>query len=179
MRVRRFPAGWEYGATIDGDFHMTQMGWAEEAIQQLQHHPFVQLYSNLIYLSASQRPHRMMASFAWNWLNRRTVCKADQDTPNAVGGAWAFTRNAFDAVGGMLDACICGSGDWHMAFGMVGRTSGSREFINASQLRGGNPRVAGARQGAAHGYRLYRPSGAAPLAWGAAKSRLQQYVPNQ
>jgi hypothetical protein len=129
--VRSFPAGWQYGATIDGDFHMTQMGWAEEAIHQLQHHPFVQLYSNLIYLSACHRPHRMMSSFAWNWLNRRRICRADQDSPGAVGGAWAFTREAFDAVGGMLDACICGSGDWHMAFGLVGRSSGNRE-VNAT-----------------------------------------------
>lgn len=125
--VRHFPADWRYGAAIDGDFHMTQIGWAEEAIHQLQHHPFVQLYSNLIYLSASQRPHRMMPSFAWNWLNRPAACQADRDTPGAVGGAWAFTREGFDAVGGMLDSCICGSGDWHMAFGLVGRGSGNRE----------------------------------------------------
>jgi hypothetical protein len=129
--VRRFPTGWQYGATIDGDFHMTQMGWAEEAIHQLQRHPFVQLYSNLIYLSASHRPHRMMPSFAWNWLNRRPRRRADQDSPGAVGGAWAFTRDAFDAVGGMLDACICGSGDLHMSFGLVGRSSGSRELKSA------------------------------------------------
>jgi hypothetical protein len=128
LAVRRFPPDWEYGATIDGDFHMTHIDWAEEAMHQLQHHPFVQLYSNLIYLSSSHRPHRLMPSFAWNWLNHRNLCQADQDSPGAVGGAWAFTREAFDAVGGMLDACICGSGDWHMAFGLVGRSSGSREF---------------------------------------------------
>ncbi len=129
--VRGFPAGWRYGATLDGDFQMTQIGWAEEAIQQLQHHPFVQLYSNLIYLSASHRPHRMMSSFAWNWLNRPDICRADGDSPGAVGGAWAFTREAFDAVGGMLDCCICGSGDWHMAFGLIGRSSGNRELKSA------------------------------------------------
>ncbi len=139
--VRSFPADWEYGATIDGDFQMTRVSWAEEAIQQLQHHPFVQLYSNLIYLSPSHRPHRMMASFAWNWLHRRTVCKADQDSPGAVGGAWSFTRHAFDAVGGMLDACICGSGDWHMAFGLVGRSSGSREVKATHPNYGGTIRA--------------------------------------
>lgn len=126
--VRRFPGDWQYGATIDGDFQMTHIDWASEAVHQLQHHPFVQLYSNLIYLSASHRPHRMMSSFAWNWLNKRGMCRADQDSPGAVGGAWAFTREAFDSVGGMLENCICGSGDWHMAFGLVGRSSGSREL---------------------------------------------------
>ena len=37
----------------------------------------------------------------------------------ATGGAWAFTRNAFDAVGGMMDQCILGHADWFMAFGLV------------------------------------------------------------
>lgn len=89
-------------------------GMAEEAIHQLQRHPFVQLHSNLIYLSACDRSHRMMPSFDWNRLNRRPRRRADRDRPGAVVG--------------MLDACICGSGDWHMAFGLAGRSSGSREL---------------------------------------------------
>jgi hypothetical protein len=28
--VRRFPAGCQYGATTDCDFHMTQMGWPKK-----------------------------------------------------------------------------------------------------------------------------------------------------
>ena len=47
------------------------------------------------------------------------------DTPRgrkvgATGGAWAFTREAFDATGGLLDRCILGHGDWFSAFGLVG-----------------------------------------------------------
>jgi hypothetical protein len=125
--VRSFPPGFEYGALIDADFQMTRTDWAEEAIHMLQHHPFVQLYSNLTYLSPSNRPHRMMSSFAWNWANNRALCVSDQDSPGAVGGAWAFTSDGFDAVGGMLESCICGSADWHMAFGLVGLSSGRRE----------------------------------------------------
>jgi len=125
--VSHFPPGWEYGALVDGDFHMTRIDWAEEAVHMLQHHPFVQLYSSLVYLSPSYRPHRMMSSFAWNWLNNRSVCVSDQDSPGAVGGAWAFTSGAFDTVGGFLESCICGSGDWHMAFGLVQQSSGLRE----------------------------------------------------
>ena len=37
----------------------------------------------------------------------------------ATGGAWAFRRSAFDTTGGLLDTCVCGHGDWHMAFGLV------------------------------------------------------------
>ena len=38
----------------------------------------------------------------------------------ATGGMWAFRRPAFDTVGGLLDKCILGHGDWFMAFGLVG-----------------------------------------------------------
>jgi hypothetical protein len=37
----------------------------------------------------------------------------------ATGGAWAFRRTAFDAVGGLLDKCILGHADWFMAFGLI------------------------------------------------------------
>jgi len=38
----------------------------------------------------------------------------------ATGGAWAFRRSAFETVGGLLDKCILGHGDWFMTFGLVG-----------------------------------------------------------
>jgi hypothetical protein len=38
----------------------------------------------------------------------------------ATGGMWAFRRAAFDTVGGLLDKCILGHGDWFMTFGLVG-----------------------------------------------------------
>jgi hypothetical protein len=38
----------------------------------------------------------------------------------ATGGAFAFTRYAFDTVGGMLDRCILGHADWYMAHQLVG-----------------------------------------------------------
>jgi hypothetical protein len=37
----------------------------------------------------------------------------------ATGGAWTFTRDAFNTVGGLLDRCILGHADWFMAFGLV------------------------------------------------------------
>ena len=67
--VQRFPADWEYGAVIDADFHMTRRDWALEAIHQLQHFDFVQLFSSYTDLSAKHTPYRVMPSFAWTNLN--------------------------------------------------------------------------------------------------------------
>lgn len=63
----------------------------------------------------------------------------------ATGGAWAFTRRGFDIVGGLLDICICGHGDWFMTFGLVSElapetglpsyTEGYRRAIVAWQQR--------------------------------------------
>ena len=152
--VQRFPPNWRYGAVIDGDFHMTRRDWALEAIHQLQHYDFVQLFSSYSDLSAAHRPFRIMASFAHNYVNRasnseyRSMLRAAAAAPygyygmqpkatlgkpapwsvGATGGAWAFRRSAFDAVGGLLDTCILGSADWHMAFGLVGAADSAAEL---------------------------------------------------
>lgn len=38
------------------------------------------------------------------------------------GLAWAFTRQACDAVGGIFDTAIWGGGDWHMAHALIEKT---------------------------------------------------------
>lgn len=38
------------------------------------------------------------------------------------GLAWACTRQAFDAVGGLIDFAIWGGGDWHMAHALIEKT---------------------------------------------------------
>jgi hypothetical protein len=154
LAVQRFPPDWRYGAVIDGDFHMTRQDWALEAVHQLQHYDFVQLFSSYSDLSSQHRPFRVMASFAFNYLNGganasyRAMLRQAAAAPygyyggqpattggkavpwaiGATGGAWAFRRSAFDAVGGLLDSCILGSADWHMAFGLVGAVDGAAEL---------------------------------------------------
>jgi hypothetical protein len=55
----------------------------------------------------------------------------------APGGAWAFRRAAFDAVGGLLDRCILGSADFFMAFGLAGQASSverEKQFANGKKV---------------------------------------------
>ena len=89
------------------------------------------------------RPYRLNSTFAWNYLHqeefrtdqlRRKGPSGDPGYyvkmqpskefpfgfwPGAPGGAWAWRRSAFDTVGGLLDTCILGSGDYHMAAGLA------------------------------------------------------------
>lgn len=149
--VAHFPIGWKYGGYSDGDFHFTRHDWALEAIHMLQHHEFVQLFSNYSDLTSQtatsdtgHRVYRHNSSFAWNYLHQaefKALKQQQQKTdpyygqviptgvfpfgfpPGAPGGAWAWRRSAFDTVGGLLDTCIMGSADWWMAFGLIGQTS--------------------------------------------------------
>jgi hypothetical protein len=155
--VQRFPAGWKYGAVIDADFHMTRRDWALESIHQLQHFDFVQLFSSYSDLSVEHRPYRVMPSFASNYANRGSVRESSALTgrvacggygygshgygshvdrtpngPGATGGAWAFRKSAFDTVGGLLDVCVLGSADWHMAFGLVGEATTAPELTRCT-----------------------------------------------
>lgn len=151
LGVQRFPDGWQHGGYSDGDFHFTRYDWALEAIHMLQHHEFVQLFSNYGDLTSAtatsdtgHRMYRSNSSFAWNYLHQdefRSIKQAQQKTdpyygqllptdvfpfgfpPGAPGGAWAWRRSAFNTVQGMLDTCIMGSADWWMAFGLIGQTS--------------------------------------------------------
>lgn len=147
----KFPPGWKYGGYSDGDFHFTRHDWALEAIHMLQHHEFVQLFSNYADLSPATATsfdgHRMMrnnSSFAWNFLHqeefRATKMKQQKldpyygqliptaafpfgFPPGAPGGAWAWKPSSFSTVQGMLDSCPAGSADWWMAFGLIGQVT--------------------------------------------------------
>lgn len=43
--------------------------------------------------------------------------------PGAPGGGWAFTRDAFDTIGGLLDVNILGGGDSEMAHGLINQVT--------------------------------------------------------
>jgi hypothetical protein len=148
--VSHFPADWRYGAYVDGDFHFTRHDLALEAIHQLQHYDFVQLFSQYADLSGKtygtgNRVLRVNNGFAYNYVQRgfqlpdgfghggwrvpgcpddpygyEMSLAAAPTGVGATGGAWAFRRSAFDIVGGMLDGCILGHADWFQTFGLVG-----------------------------------------------------------
>jgi hypothetical protein len=114
------PNDFEYVAFVDADFLFTRADWATETLHMLQHYDAVQMYSNLTYLTSDFQPHNQMKGFAYLHCQGEAVPK-EYGHRGAVGGAWAFRRSALEKLGGLLDVCILGSGDWHMAFALAGR----------------------------------------------------------
>jgi len=159
IAAARLPVDAKYIGYADGDFTFTRHDWALEAIHMLQHHQFVQLFSSYADLTGEtatsfdgHRPYRLNSTFAWNFLHQRqfreemerrtrtgggeyfrTKTKSAKFPfgywPGAPGGAWAWRRSAFDTVGGLLDTCILGSGDYHMAVGLCGLPDEHVEMI--------------------------------------------------
>jgi hypothetical protein len=135
--VQRFAPDWQYGAYVDGDVVMTRYDWALESIHLLQHYDWLQLFSHYCDLGPKHEPLRITPSFMQRWttgdLTREESKRLYRGEPYVVGDgpakrpgaaatglAWAFRRNSFEACGGLLDTCVVGSGDWHMAFGLIG-----------------------------------------------------------
>jgi hypothetical protein len=139
--VQHFPPNWKYGAVVDADFHWSRYDIALETIHQLQHYDFVQMFSSYTDLSGEHyghghRPIGHNNGAAYNYVKNgmpegfgqggwATGASSDGGygyggKVGATGGAWAFRRSAFDTVGGMMDRCILGHGDWFMFFGLIG-----------------------------------------------------------
>lgn len=54
------------------------------------------------------------------------ITRPGQVGPTKVfpGLAWACTRNAWEAVGGLFDAAVWGGGDWHMSHALIEKKEG-------------------------------------------------------
>lgn len=122
--VRQFDHGWEYGGYCDGDFTWSRHDLGLEAVHALQHYDWAQLFSHYTDLGPDHRPLGTFPGFAYAYEQGVDVhgnpVGNNYGWPGAPGGCWAFRREAFEACGGLLDTCVLGSGDHHMALGLVG-----------------------------------------------------------
>lgn len=133
LAVHRLPPDAQYIAYIDTDTRFARDDWADETIHQLQHYACVQMWSEYHCLDSSYRlissAHSLMNSYLNGWPltpfpNGDGYAPPEPSKvpwPGPPGLAWAWRRDAWDTVGGLLDVCILGSADTYMAFGLLGR----------------------------------------------------------
>lgn len=65
--ISRLPLEAKYIATVDADFTFVREDWVSETIQQLQHHPVVQMFSEVGYLGPDSQVLRYRPGFAARW----------------------------------------------------------------------------------------------------------------
>lgn len=137
LLATRLPDGARCIATVDADVHFVRTDWAQETLHLLQHYDVLQMFSEVHNLGPNSTELTRRGSFMWNYLENRAA-PHDKDftkwtgknTPgysgvgggkwNHTGFAWAYRRSAWNMLGGLLDWCILGSADYHMATALIG-----------------------------------------------------------
>lgn len=126
--VTQLPADWKYVAWLDADVTFLNPDWAHETLQQLQHYSIVQMFTHAIDISPNGDPLEFFEGFAYSWMKgKRTFPRLNGSTGTPYYGkhwhpgyGWAYRREAWDALGGLLDINIVGGGDHQMAYGLIG-----------------------------------------------------------
>lgn len=146
---QKFPKAREV-AWIDADCRPARMPrqWFEETWHQLQHYEFVQMWETLIDLDInSNAMGPPMPSFMANYLKYGTpdapaVKEIKKHYPHGhkamgrPGLAWACNVDALHKMGGIIDYCILGAGDWYMAHALIGSLEHTIRVREATKVSG-------------------------------------------
>lgn len=124
LLIQRLPLDWAFVAYIDADMMFARPDVLNETLHALQQYDAVQMFSEYRDLG----PDHQLLGGGYSYMARYLGMTPDQSNSSgsgkyaglgAPGGAWAFRRDAWDGVGGLLDVCILGSGDLYMAQGLT------------------------------------------------------------
>lgn len=117
------PKDWKYMAWVDMDVHFRDENWALSTIHQLQHYNIVQPWSHCADLDFYGGVHQTFKSFGFlhaSGANKHHGRGKDGYEYAHTGFAWACTRYFYENIEKLLDFCIFGSGDHHIAWGCLG-----------------------------------------------------------
>ncbi len=117
--IERLPLDWKYVAWVDADITFVRPDWVQETLQQLQHYPIVQMFSEALDLGPDFRPFQTHKGFVYSyWETLETGQAYEFWHP---GYAWAARREAIDGIGRLIDWAILGAADHHMATALLGK----------------------------------------------------------
>jgi hypothetical protein len=114
----------KYIAWVDADVTFSRRDWVDQTIKALNHHAIVQPFGEAINLGPDEQQIWACPSAFRKFYERGF--HRDPPLPwSAWGGghpglAWAARRETLDQLGGLIDFCIAGSGDTHMANALMG-----------------------------------------------------------
>jgi hypothetical protein len=136
LGVQRLPEDWQYVAFVDADVTFARPDWVRETVEQLQHNKVVQMFSKALDLGPNHVPFNGLGSYGFAYCFRNGIPRAHPGRlphgygyPDGTywhpGYAWAYTRKAFEDLGGLLDHAIIGAADYHMAQALLGEVNSS------------------------------------------------------
>jgi hypothetical protein len=123
LGFRNLPSNVKYMAWVDADVTFMHPDWAKETVEMLQHHPVVQMFSQVINLDPGHGSFQRWYGFAYSFVNGRKYHPIGKsyDTYWHPGFCWAYTRDAITNLGGLLERIPLGSSDAHMASALIGK----------------------------------------------------------
>ena len=129
LAIQRIPEA-DYIAWGDADVWHRDPAWARETVEALQHYVVVQTWTQCLDLgpfgASVMQTHDSFAHCHMRGLPLTpTEWKAAGTAYPHSGFFWAGRRSFLDAAGGLFEVGGMGSGDHHMALGMVGRAESS------------------------------------------------------
>jgi len=115
------PSDWKAAAWIDSDIEFDSDSWALDTLKLLNgSYDIVQLFSHALDMNPKLDPMSIFTSFGYQYSHRREY-KMGGIHYWHPGFAYAITRKAYDAIGGLYDVSILGSGDQNMALSFIGK----------------------------------------------------------
>lgn len=133
LALSRLPLDWAYVAFIDADIMFQNPYWLTETVQQLQHYHVVQMFANAVDLGPKHEIMQTHRGFVKGYFDEgfkfpnKSKNKRDyyggydhNGSFSHPGFAWAYTREALEHLGGLIDFACLGSADHHMCCALIG-----------------------------------------------------------
>jgi hypothetical protein len=110
----------KYIANIDMDVTFSNSNWVTDTVHALHHYCVVQPFSEAQNLSPDGErqwscPSVMKQYDSIGYHQIPPVSLSDLDVSGHPGLAWAWRRETLELLGGLIDFCVAGSGDTHIA----------------------------------------------------------------
>lgn len=120
MGIRRLPPDWKYVAWIDADISFLNRNWVQDTIRELRSYDVVQMWQTCVNLGPTDEAIKIDKSFGFMHQGSGTAyTPTDRYGHWHPGYAWACTQKAWKQMDGLIDWAILGSGDRHMAMGLI------------------------------------------------------------
>ena len=103
---------------------LQRLDWPHLAIHQLQQYPIVQLFELSSFLGPSGKKQVLRQDYSFAYAIRHQLQLDPRRSSECYvhpGYAWAMRRATFEAMGGLLDFSVLGSGDIHFAYALLNR----------------------------------------------------------
>jgi hypothetical protein len=100
------------------------LDWPHLAIDQLQRYPIVQLFQSSSFLGPAGKKQVLRRDYSFAYAihhEKQLDPRRSSECYVHPGYGWAMRRSAFEAMGGLLDFSIVGSGDIHFAYALINR----------------------------------------------------------